>query len=68
MSAPVKDEYFQLRCDLLERGFSVRAWALKYSLPVGSVYNSIRNRRNGVKARQIRKKLNDYLYGHHPKP
>jgi hypothetical protein len=43
------------------RGTSVRAWALKNKIPLGSVYNALRGLRNGPEAQRIRRKLAAFI-------
>lgn len=44
-----------------DRWKSLRAWAIGNRESVGSVYNAVKGRRNGEKARRIRSKLSKYL-------
>jgi hypothetical protein len=52
-------KYAQLKADLVARHTSLRRWALENGVPVGTVYLSARGLRNGPRARQIRKLINE---------
>lgn len=64
MSRKARKEYSQIRSELLARGFSIRAWAMAHSVPVGTAYNAIKGHRNGARAHLVRQKLHTYLNAH----
>jgi hypothetical protein len=61
MKRNARKDYAGIRGQLIERGFTIRAWALAESFPVGTVYNSLRGLRHGPRAVAIRAKLAAFL-------
>jgi hypothetical protein len=47
---------------LLERGHSVRSFAIQHGYKVATVYNAVNNERNGKKARKIRNHIKEFVY------
>lgn len=54
-------KYTEIRGQLAHRGLTLRRWAQKQRLPIGSVYNAIRGERNGPAAVKIRNRLQLFL-------
>lgn len=61
MSESAMSKYTELRGRLAHRGFTLRRWARRERLPVGSVYNAVKALRNGPDAVRIRNRLEKFL-------
>ncbi len=59
MTAEVKPNYPAIRRALIERGFSVRSWALSKGHSPSTVYDAAKGNRNGVVATRIRRQLQE---------
>lgn len=49
--------YETLRARLIERGQTLRGFALKHGYSAQTVYDAAKHRRNGVKSKQIQRQL-----------
>ena len=56
-------KYRQLRNRLLDRGYTLRSWALHHDYKPTTVYAAARGSRNGIKTRQIRRELESSIDG-----
>lgn len=63
MNGKARTKYPNLRARLIERGTTLRRFAMENGLPVRSVYSAARGDRAGVKSVYILKKLEDFAYG-----
>lgn len=61
MAQIARAKYNQIKSRLIERGVTLRSWALQHHFPVGSVYNAAKGLRRGVRATRIRKQLERFL-------
>jgi hypothetical protein len=66
MSANANRNYTDYRVALAHRGLSLRAWAKRSRLPIGSVYNAVKSHRNGPRALSIRTRLNRFINENQP--
>jgi hypothetical protein len=58
--------YTEYRGALAHRGLSLRSWARRNRLPIGSVYNAVKSHRNGPRAIGIRSKLDRFINENQP--
>jgi hypothetical protein len=61
MGGKANKKYTNLRAKLMRKQFSLRSWAIKRKLPLGTVYHAARGSRLGPKAMKIRKALEAFL-------
>ena len=61
MHESATEKYQAVKIKLLYRGTNLRRWAGKNRLPLGSVYNAISGKRNGIRSLRIRAKLDQFL-------
>jgi hypothetical protein len=66
MRAKANKNYTEIRGQLAHRGVTLRTWALRKRLPVGSVYNAVKGSRNGPDAVRIRAKLAEFINENEP--
>ena len=63
MGGKANRKYTDLRAKLLRKQWSLRAWAIEYNFPIGSVYHAAKGSRLGPKSVQIRQALEASLNG-----
>ena len=56
-------KYRETMASLIRRGTTLRRWALSESVPVGTVYLSVKGHRNGPRAVAIRERLEKFING-----
>jgi hypothetical protein len=62
MNEMATGNFTEITDKLLRKGVrSLRSWAMKRAIPVGSVYNAVKGKRNGKEAKAIRAKLARFL-------
>ena len=61
MPTEVHQNYDLVNGRLRMRGITLRQWAMKNGIPVGSVYEAVAGRRNGPVAVNIRYRINAFL-------
>ncbi len=63
VSESARSKYQTLRSRLLDRGFTLRKFALKRGYNVQTVYDAARGDRNGIISKRIRKELEGIIHG-----
>ncbi|HYE33526.1 MAG TPA: hypothetical protein VEH27_19045 [Methylomirabilota bacterium] len=63
MPKKVNQKYQNLRAKLLKRGTNLSRWAASHGYPITTVYGAARGERAGIKATEIRLKLETLANG-----